>query len=252
MRVKIKTSLAIAFALVGVLFNQARAQEYKLRSFEGDEKLIRVLPSYEHDLLKIICLNDTLYIENVTNIETTTLLNKSFLMVTYSVRSGTGMHLTQTSIFSVNNKRLYESLHITSFFKDDFIDFSKPIAGRARTDVKTRYSVALGLDEIPDYKLNARIHHERKSNHASRSDYNYNRSARLKFDRKQNIFYSSMETVPQRFEIFDVGTGRYSKRRVNGTFPVIAFGSYRYYYINNEWYEQFEHGHLSKYTNRGI
>ncbi|AYL98807.1 hypothetical protein HYN43_027610 [Mucilaginibacter celer] len=196
----------------------------------------------------IISSKDTIKLQDVYTVEKVRLLNKNFLMVTCSVRAGSGMHLEKTLVICARDNRLCESLHVSSLFKEDFIDFSETKKSPAKVSVKTRYKVRFALNgsSAANYKLQAKIHAERKSVKESAGNYVRNGIANLHFDTKQNIFYKYRESLSRTFAVFNSKTNAESKQYIKGVFPVVKLGDYKYYYIKGEWCEFSAPDYLSK------
>ncbi|MEO6979050.1 MAG: hypothetical protein ABI113_11750, partial [Mucilaginibacter sp.] len=102
----------------------ANAQAYDVQALDGPAQKIR-LKDNEKSTLIISCLQDTIYVHNLNNIEEATLLNHNFLKVVYITRSGVGMHLQHSVILCINKKKLIEALHFESLFHEEFMDFSE-------------------------------------------------------------------------------------------------------------------------------
>ncbi|SDE40811.1 hypothetical protein SAMN05216464_10627 [Mucilaginibacter pineti] len=244
----LKRIAIITILLVGLVVNLAKGQVYNLKSFKGDDIQIKLL--LDKGILSIRFLKDTVCFRNVDNLKIMKVLNNNFLMIVYDARAGSGMHMVRTLILSANNNKICQSLNVTSFFKDEFLDFSKPhLTSPIEVEVKTVYNADLSLtgNNNQNYKLNGKVHGERKSVHEPKINYNYNDAASLHFDRNQNIFYNSHESIAQYFTIFDPKTQKEIKQYIKGTFPIAKLGRYKYYYIKNEWYERYDND-LSKYS----
>jgi hypothetical protein len=134
-----KKQILIAVILFIGLTNTAKSQVFNVESLDGKARQIHVLPDYGKRILTIACLNDTLHIKDLTNIEATDILNKRFLKIIYSLRGGSGINLRNTVMLSVNGETLCQSLHIMSLFDEEFIDFSKPVDSSSPVDVKSIY-----------------------------------------------------------------------------------------------------------------
>lgn len=233
-----KRVLIITILMVGIA-NIASAQVFTLTSFTGAKKAVTVSPISNKGEVSIMSLKDTIRFVDVYTIEKATLLNPDFLMVTCSVRAGSGMRLEKTVIVCAKGDHVYEALRISSFFKEDFLDFSKPVQGPMKVSLKTIYRAGLDLieDQANNYKLHVKIHAERKSIIRAADNYSYNHAVSLNFNTSQNVFYNGEEYLAQSFSIFSIKTNAESKRYIKGTFPIVKLGDYKYYYIKGEWYE---------------
>ncbi|HTE00980.1 MAG TPA: hypothetical protein VK668_16930 [Mucilaginibacter sp.] len=178
-------------------------------------------------------------------------MSKSFLKIVYGARGGTGIHISKTLILTVNNQKLRQSLHITSLFNEEFIDFSKPVDQLKPVDIKSVYELnfALAGDNTRNYKLNIKIHDEKQSKQNPRTNYSHNKEAVLIFDLNQCIFYNEHKAVSRYFIVFDPKTQNETRQYISGTFPVVKLYKSEYYYIKGEWYEKNDNN-LSKYSYR--
>nr|WP_067053920.1 hypothetical protein [Mucilaginibacter sp. L294] len=251
MHITLKRSSVIALLFSVLFFSLANGQVFKLYSFSGEKQSIQILPINGKAILAIICSKDTVYIKNVNEIKIAKILNDKFLIVTYSFRAGSGINATKTVILSVSQNHIYQSLHVTSFLKEDFLDFRKP-TNPMTVAVKTLYNTDLSLtgSTKENYKIRAKIHNERKSVAEPKSNFNTNLITNLKFDKDQNVFYSSHEYISRYFTIFEPKSGSKQKGYLKGTFPSVKFGKDKYYYINGEWYDRSDGNYLAKYTYR--
>ncbi|PWK74232.1 hypothetical protein LX99_04033 [Mucilaginibacter oryzae] len=244
----IKRSVIITPLLLAVIANMASGQVFSLTSLTGAKKIVTVSPVSDQDIVSIISSKDTIKLRNVYTIEKLALLNKNFLMVTCSVRAGSGMRLEKTLVICAKKDGLVEALHISSLFKEDFIDFSGPVKSPIKVSVRTRYEVRLTLtpNKEGSCKLKAKIHGERKSIKEPNINYEYNRIVYLNFDTEKNIFYTRQEHLSQTFWVFNAEINRESKQYIEGTYPMVKLGGYRYYHIKGEWYEQTGSNYLYK------
>jgi hypothetical protein len=237
-----------AILLVGLLIgNQAKGQAIKILSFTGKAETINVLPDYDREVLTIATLKDTLHIEDCTKVDEAIALNRSFVKIVYQVRGGSGIHLRHMLILTSKNNKLFQSLHITSLFNEEYIDFNKkPVS--SKPDKSSRYEVKVDFLNMDYHKMTASIYKEEKSKDHPQNDYNKESTITLTFDTIKNVFYSSNADVSKYFTIFDPKTQQESKQYLMGTFPMIQLGSYSYYYIKGEWYEKGHNDDLSKYA----
>jgi len=240
--------IVLFLVLIG---NIASGQSFTIHSIGGSSQLINVSIHEESSALIISALQDTITIKDFNNLTgKIAVLNKSFLKIDYRVRAGTGMDDQRTIILCFSGKHLIKSLHVTSFFKEEFIDFSKPVDTANLVAVKTVYALKLDLKESMQqrYTLSVKIHKEKKSKPEPKANYNHDNGAELNYDSNRNIFYSTHENVSQYFTIYDAKTGKDTKRYIMGTFPAVKLGEYEYYFIKNDWYEKNKYNDLIKYT----
>lgn len=246
-----KQILIITILFVG-LINIAQGQVFKIQSIDGDSQQICVVPHYGSKTLIIATFKDTLYIKDFTGIKAMLILNKYFLKIDYSIRAGSDLHVIRTLILSVNNNAICQSLFITSFVDELYMDFRKP-ADSSDLIVGEKLSktgIELVGNTSQNYKLNIKIHEEKKSKYASKNNYNRDTSFTLNFDPNQNIFYSAHQDISKYFTVYNPETQKETKQYVMGTFPVVKLGRMEYYYIKNEWYEKSNNDELSKYSYR--
>lgn len=245
-----KKQITILIILLIVLVNsQLKAQSIKIQSFDGKTQVINIVPDYDKGDLIIATLQDTLHIENCTNVEKISSLSANFVQVVYQIRGGSGIHLRHTLILTVKNNRLYQALHITSLFSEEFIDFNKkPVS--TTPDKSSHYEVKINLIDTnySDIKIAASIFNDEKLKANPKNGYSKKNNIVLAYDTVKNIFYSSVIDISQYFTIYDPKMQKESKQYLMGTFPIVQLGSYSYYNIRGEWYEK-EHGdNLLKYA----
>ena len=242
------TSVTWFLMLVGVIVN---GQSFGVKSFDGRNRAINVL---SHDIARtliISSLTDTITIKDFNGLTgEIKVLNKSFLRIDYRVRAGTGMDLKRTIILCVSGRHLIQSLDVTSFFKEEFIDFSKPVDTANLVDVKTVYALQLNLkDDVQrHYILHIKIHDTRRSKSEPKTNYAHDSEVDLSYDSTRNIFYSTHKKTSRYFTIYDPKTGKDRKRYIRGTFPAVKLGEYEYYLIKNVWYEKNRYGDLTRYS----
>src|SRR5579863_9514388 len=99
------------FAIICTILigNRARAQEiheFKVQALDGSNQKISLIYNDSNELLKLSCLNDTLYIAGVSYLDSITTLDNRFLFINYATRGGSGLHLKHTLLLSVKNNKL--------------------------------------------------------------------------------------------------------------------------------------------------
>lgn len=242
-----KQIFIFAMLLAGLISNQAKGQAIKIQSFNRKAETIYVLPDYDRAVLTVATLKDTLHIENCTEVEEAIALNKRFIKIVYQVRGGAGINLMHMLILTSINNKLYQSLHITSLFNEEYIDFNKkPVS--TKPDKSSRYEVKVDFPNIDYHKMTASVYKEEKSKDHPQNDYNKQSTITLTFDTIKNIFYGSTVNISQYFTIYDSKTQQERKQYLIGPFPAIQLGGYSYYYIKGEWYEKGHGDSLSKYA----
>lgn len=248
----LKRTIAATLMLTGLVTHLTNAQTFKVKSINGINSEIKVSLD-DRDMLKICYLTDTVYIKDCYGFtDSPSILNKQFLKIDYRTRAGSGLDWILTDIFCVKDNKLVQSLHITSIFKEEFIDFRKIYNPANGPDVGSLYKVNLKLsgNNYSDYKMDVIIHDKRKS---KEDQHNYNRKsfAALKFDPLQGIFYTSKINTAKYYRFFDTKTEVEKKKYLYGTFSIVKLGSHNYYYVKDNWYEEQEKNYLYKlsYTN---
>ena len=229
----------------------ANCQSFGVQSFDGSKQIINVLFNEKTDNLKITALKDTITIKDCIGIiGEMEVLNKSFLKIAYNTRGGSGIHLQCTVLLCVSHRHLVQSLHVTSLFNEEFIDFSKPVDTANLVDVKSVYELKLKLkdDAKQHYILDVKIHDTRKSKSEPKTNYAHDSEVDLSYDSSRNVFYSTYENVSQYFTIYDPKIGRDNKLYIMGTFPAVNLGEYEYYLIKNVWYEKNKYDDLTRYS----
>jgi hypothetical protein len=247
---KIKFLIAIAFYL-GII-RYAQAQTVSILSFEGTKESICIISNHEKDKLAIWHKRDTIHIPEILNIDSITVFNKCLLTIRYSINPGSDMHEQRTLILGISHDKLYQLLHITSLFDEKFIDFRKTPPTPDSPDESSHYETGLILtgNNIQNYRLQVKIHDEKKVKDAPRTNYNRNSVVSLSFDVRQNIFYSSRKKISKNFKFYDPKKQKETKKYIKGTFPSAKLGQSEYYYIKGEWYEKNIYDDLSKYSYR--
>jgi hypothetical protein len=244
-----KQTLIYIVLLLALISNQTKGQAIKVQSFDGIAQVINVIPDYDRETLTIATMQDTLHIRNCTNVEEVNALNKNFIKIIYQVRGGSGIHLRHMLIVTAKDNKLYQALHITSLFSEEFIDFNKkPVS--STPDKSSHYEVKISFvnDSYPNLKIAASISIKEASKANPQSNYTKQNNVILAFDTTNNIFYSSIADVSQHFTIHDPKTRQESKQYVMGAFPMLQLGSLSYYYIKGGWYEKDQYDNLLKYA----
>jgi hypothetical protein len=231
---------------------KVRAQVFKVQSFDGKRGEIKVKPIDSHGVLKILYLKDAINMKDVNYVKSAKQLNKHFIKVVYAVRAGVGMELLHTLVLSIGTNKLYQSMHITSFFEENFIDFSKPVDTANMVDVHSIYNVNLAFLDNGHQggKVKIKIHDERSSKHNTGDDFKKDTDLVLNFDVNRHIFYDSLKSISQNFTVYDAKTRNESRRYISGTYPSMYFGRNVYYYIKGEWYERDNYDNLSGFTHK--
>lgn len=229
----------------------ANGQVYNIHALDRAAQKIKVADN-EKGTLIISCLKDTIYINNWNNTIESTHINRSFLKVVYEIHAGVGMHEAHTVVLCINHGRLIEALHITSLFHEEFMDFSEDADTIGKVAVNSTYSVNLSLtgNNPHDYKLNAKIHDDRKSKISHGESYSRDSESQLSFDPAANVFYTSKLELTRKYIITGADAENDIEQYIKGNFPVAKFGKITYYYIKGYWYERDDEDELVKYSCR--
>ena len=250
----------LALLLVGVLGNAARSyaaspsnQAYPLRSLTGERAVFYVSFNANTDVLSIRYARDTIRVRDVLFVQRAQVLSASFLLLAFRIQAGVGLHVTRTLLLSAYDHRICPSLSVTSGFQEDFMDFSQHRTSPKRIDVKTRYAADLSVRERPGtkaatYYVTATVHGKIRSLLEPERNSQYARRVTLAFDPKQHLFYEAQEYLTQQVQVFDPKTQRDTVQKLQGRFPVLTLGDYKYVYQNQAWYELTESADLIKYT----
>jgi len=214
------------------------AQICAIKSFDGSDQKVHVMPDYFNRLLKISCLKDTITIFDYWGVPAeVTVLNKNFIKISYAVRGGSGVGLGNILFLCVNDSKLYEAMHVLEYLNGesgDELDLYK-------------IKVTLNGDNRKTYKLHVGIHDSVKSRATPAINYNYNNQTVLSFDAGRNIFYSVKEDIYDNFTIYPTTQKNY-KEKLKGNYPVIILGKETYYYIKGGWYSLGRNNALSGFT----
>jgi len=252
MDTKLNRILSITIFQIFFIFSLAKSQEFKLRSLDGKNIEVQLHIEEAKHILLITCDHDTAYLAAVLDIKKAELIDKNYLAVVYVLRGGSGLTVAGTTILSVCAGKINQSLAIISEFDEEFLDFSKNTTPPMRATVKSSYDVKLSPSHhvIKPYTIIATVHDKRRSSNPKGHSFNRNFAATLYFDNGQNVFYNLKERLADYYTISDTKSPKDIKKYIQGVFPVVKLGNYRYYYITNVWYERSEGNHLTKYNFR--
>ena len=255
-----KRIVLLALLLVGVLGNVARSyaasprnQAYPLRSLTGERAVFHVSFNDNTEVLSIRYASDTIRVRDVLFVQRAQVMSASFLLIAFRIHAGVGLHVTRTLLLSAYDHRICPSLSVTSGFQEDFMDFSQHRTSPKRIDVKTRYAVDLSVRERPGtkgatYYVTATVRSKIRSLLEPERNSQYERQVTVAFDPKQHLFYEAQEYLTQRVQVFDPKAQRNTVQNLQGRFPVLTLGEYKYVYQNQAWYELNKYADLSKYT----
>jgi hypothetical protein len=113
---RMKKNLVICIILAAVVAHTpVKAQYYRLRSVEGKEVRVHIV-ALPHEL-RVSCLHDTLLLYEYFGDYHATVLNASFLQITYAVRGGSGLGPENIAILAGRDGHLRQALLLTSSFE---------------------------------------------------------------------------------------------------------------------------------------
>jgi len=204
---------------------------YIIKALDGEIQRVCVLPDYQNHVLTVICVKDTIRIDNYWGIPpVSSVLNKTFVKIKYEVRGGSNLGLGNVLIVCVNRKKIYPSLHINEYSISE-------TSGEYST-YKTKLDVT-GNNKYT-FKISAKVHDLSRSKDNPETNYDYVERSVLHFDKKRNVFYSIKKSIYKSFTV----EGQKSQQMFSGNFPVILLGDIAYYYLNNKWWELNTDNHL--------
>ncbi|MFC1224437.1 hypothetical protein ACFE6N_11550 [Pedobacter sp. BG31] len=218
--------------IIGFLFglyfttNLANAQSYGLESFEGKKVKINLFYAPSSGILTTSYLQDSIFINDYMSINTIHVLNKVFLQIEYVKRAGSNEDAMNKIILYVSNGRLRQALHINSLTTYDMrpIEYSLFKVG-----------VKLSGYNMNTYRLNLNIHNEKSVENNFKSNYKFNKTAFLNFDKKNRVFLSYLEPITGYYTFHDSNNNN-NKSNFKGNVPVVKIEKDKYYYIKGNWY----------------
>lgn len=248
-----RTSLLVVVllgGLLGALSPVARAQTYRLTSWEGQSRQVSLSYKPFSKRLAISCAGDTLFLRNYQGTASVRVLRQRFLQITYDTRCGSNCATQNTVLLTLRRHHFQVPLLVLS--ANEWEDFS-PTSPRAR-----RYAVTLTMPtgSAKSYSLQARVHDAYKAAREPGKTHAFDRRATLQFDSAHHVFYSAWESVTRCLPVFreEIAPGTLSALPfiqpyvtapdfptvplcVAGTFPVVRLSGQVYYFIQGKWYE---------------
>lgn len=197
-----------------------------IRSLDGRDVKVRVIPDYINYALKVVYLKDTISVGDWGTAPDIAVLNNQFIKLEYPLRAGSNEGHKDMLMVCVNHNRLYEAMHIVENTNYDTED------DRELYDIKTTIS---GSDK-KNYQVNVNIHDDAHNKENPDATYIYNSKSVLHFDTTRNAFYSIKTGLWDTYTIHP-NKGKKFKKNIRGNFLVIFLGKYQYYFIYGRWYE---------------
>ncbi len=209
------------------------AKTFNIQSLEGKALKVKVLPDYVHNILCIIYSTDTLKVFDYWGVPPqTSYLSKEFLKINYEVRGGSNLGLGNSLIICVSNNKLYEALHVLRY-----ADWESEL-------VKT-YNVKFAfVTAKKEYMLTTSIRDKSSSTENPETNYGYQSTGKLHFDKKLKVFYSIKKNL---YDTLKVSYPNITYRReIQGNFPEVILGDNKYVFIGGQWFE-LNNGAIIKY-----
>ena len=253
-----RTSLRVVVLLGGLLGGLspvARAQTYRLTSWEGQPLKVSVSYKLFSKRLAVSCAGDTLFLRDYQGTASVQVLQQRFLQITYDTRCGSNCATQNTVLLSIRRHHFQVPLLVLS--ANEWEDFS-PINPRAR-----HYAVTLTMPtgSAKSYSLQARVHDAYTAAREPGKTHAFDRRVTLQFDSAHHVFYSAWEPVTRCLPVFGGETksspfapGDLSLLSlvqpyvtapdfptvplcVAGIFPVVRLSGQLSYFIQGKWYE---------------
>lgn len=221
----IKNTIVLLLISLYVAVSSAKAQSYKIESFEGNKANINLYYKPSSGTLTISYLRDTLLINNYMSVDTVNVLNKVFLQINYVKRAGSNEDAMNQLILYVSNGKLCQALHVNSLTTYDM---------RPNEYSLFKIRMILGGHDVNTYKLSLSIHNEKSSKRSPKLNYKYNKTGFLAFDKKNKVFYSNYEPTMGYYTFHNLNDN--SKKHIKSDIPVVKIETDKYYYINGNWY----------------
>lgn len=228
---RISSSKLILVLLIKLLTtnNLARAQSYTIESFEGNKANVNLYYKPASGMLSICYLLDTLRIDDYMSVDYVKVLDKVFLQINYVKRGGSNEGFRNQILLYVSNGRLGQALHVSSYSNYDL----RP----AEYSLFKLRATLTGVD-ADSYKLTLQIHNENRSERRPKSNYSYDKTKFLSFDKKSKCFYSNYEHVAGSYTLHDLKNYSGEKRYLKNDVPVVIIEKDKYYYLNGDWFSQ--------------
>ena len=230
-------------------YSRKDTKTYDIKSLDGQNQKIHIMPDYPKHILRMSCLNDTISITDYWGVPAEIhLLNDNFIELDYAVRGGSDLSLGNMIILCVNKNKLCEAMHVLRHMDSEIsytID-SKKFHDHSYYNIK----VSLSGNNKSSYKLNVNVHDYEKSTTDPKSNYDYQNLSILTFDTDRNVFYCVKDDLYGMFKLYHNGRKKRAKQKLQGDFPVIILGKEFYYFIKDGWYTRGQNDQLDGFTSR--
>lgn len=223
--------------LIGIYFaiTPGKAQSYTVESFDGNKARINLFYKPASGVLSISYLQDTLMINDYMSVENVKVLNKIFLQINYVKRAGTNEDFMNQLLLYVHNGKLCQALHVNSLTTHDMRNISHAKNQPNEYSLFKLRVTLIGHNE-GSYKLTLRIHNEDSSDRNPKSNFNYDKTAFLTFDKKSKVFYSDYEHMSGNHTFHNLNDKGGVKEYLEDDFPVVKIEKNKYYYRKGNWY----------------
>ena len=239
MRIKNKALLIFCLLLVNSCKVYCQEKNIEIKSLEQASCKLKIISELGKDSLIIKYKNDSICIGEFTGIYKTDVWDDNFLYCEYNVRGGTGIGIRYCMIVCISNDVVYKSLSIKSYEYDIFDKtYDRYTDSLKLFNEHHRYTTH--FIQYNNFKLQVAIHDENISKHDSNTNYNLLDTVVLKFDKQKKIFYNDLERLNGNYRIpVPPNYNKYDMLSLNDEkYPEIKILKYKYYFINNRWYER--------------
>ena len=230
-------------------YSKRDTKTYDIKSLDGQNQKVHIMPDYPKHILRMSCLKDTISITDYWGVPVDIhVLNNNFIELDYAIRGGSNLSLGNMIVLCVNKNKLYEAMHVLRHMDSElsYIIDSKKFHDHSNYNIK----VTLSGNNKNNYKLNVNVHDYEKSTTDPDGNYNYDNLSILSFDADKNVFYSVKDGLYGTFKLYHNGRHNKTKQNIRGDFPVIILGKEFYYFIKDGWYTRGQNDQLDGYTSR--
>ncbi len=233
-----------------LLSQKAECQSMEILDMNSTVQRISIKPNYIENRLCVILGNgnDSLIVNGFTDLlGQPKIEKKKFLLIEYKIRAGVDIKERKLLILTARKDKIIESFHVTSFQTADVNKvYNKAVDSSLSFDEHSSYVIKSKLLEKGENTfLSINLKSEKKSKITPKSNYRYENTYQIKFDKKKNIFYTASEKLKDRYVIESFNADD-KQIKVEGYYPKIQIGSMIYYFMNDSWF--YNYGN-NMYTN---